>query len=429
MTDSTDSAPVLAKRRSFLAATGMAAASTALAPALRAQQPAAAAAKLRIGIVGCGGRSNNVGEGALKDGRFEIVALADYFQEAVDRQGEKFGVPAARRHTGLECCKKMIAAGGLDIVAILSPPYFHPEQVEAAVEAGLHVWLAKPIAVDPAGVARVEAAARKATEKKRCFLVDFQTRAFPHYHEAAKMVAAGDLGLLGWGEIEGTCPAFDLCAPQDSQEAKLRNWLQWKDLCGESLVEFCIHSIDLASLMIGRTPLSATGYCGRYLLDHLPQPRPGDVQDHWLATFDFGGNFKVMVRAKRFDGHDLPDHHGIHVKLHGSKGSLTADYSGEVMVRGEKDFYGDRFMKEKGFAPSGKFRGLYDKGIAANWNTFHDNIAKGNFAQETVAPSVQSHYLAMLAREACYRGGAPVTWDEVVKSDKRMQFDTTGLKA
>ena len=180
-------------------------------------------------------------------------------QEAADRQGEKYQVPANRRFTGLDCFKKMIDAGSIDIVAVLSPPYLHPEQVEAVVEAGLHVWLAKPIAVDAPGVARIEAAARKAAAKQRCFLVDFQTRSFAHYHEAAKLVAEGDLGLLGWGGIEGTCPALELRVEQTSQEAKLKNWIQWKDLCGESLIEYSIHAIDMASSMIGRHPISANG--------------------------------------------------------------------------------------------------------------------------------------------------------------------------
>ena len=95
------------------------------------------------------------------------VQLSHRFQEAVDRQGEKFKVPADRRYTGLNCFRKMLDAGGIDIAAVLTPPYFHPEQVEAAVEAGVHVWLAKPIAVDAPGVARIEAAARKAKGRRR----------------------------------------------------------------------------------------------------------------------------------------------------------------------------------------------------------------------------------------------------------------------
>jgi len=276
--------------------------------------------------------------------------------------------------------------------------------------------------VDAPGVARIEAAARKAAGKKRCFLVDFQTRALAHYNEAARRVAAGDLGVLGYGDIEGTCPAFELRVPQDSQEAKLKNWLQWKDLCGESIIEFSIHAIDMASLMIGRNPISATGLCGRFLLDRYADPRPGDVMDHWLATYDYGDGLKVVFRGKRLDGHELPNHHGIFVKLHGSEGSLSADYSGEVMIRGKESFYGDRFMKEK-------IRGIYNIGITENWKTFHNSITKGNFAQETVTPSVNSHYLALLGREACLRNGETVTWDEVVASKKAYTFDTAGLKS
>ncbi len=407
-------------RRDFITKAGLAAAAVSMPQIATAQNTGGG--KLRIGIIGCGGRSNVVGEMAIKDGRFEIVALADYFQEAVDRQGEKFKVPADRRYTGINCFKKLLGAGGIDIVAVLSPPYFHPEQVEASVEAGLHVWLAKPIAVDAPGVARIEAAARKAAEKKRCVLVDFQTRALAHYNEAARLVAAGGIGTLGYGDIEGTCPAFELRVPQDSQEAKLKNWLQWRDLCGESIIEYSIHAIDMASLMIGRNPLSATGQCGRFLLDRYPDARSGDVKDHWLATYDFGDGLKVVFRGKRLDGHDLPDQHGIYVRLHGSEGSLLADYSGEVMIRGKESFYGDRFMKEK-------VRGIYNRGITENWKTFHNNITKGNYAQETVTPSVNSHYLALLAREACYRNGETVTWDEVVASKKAFTFDTAGLKS
>jgi len=407
-------------RRGFLAKTGLAAAAVSMPHIARAQ--GAGGDKLRIGIIGCGGRSNNVGDMALRDGRYEIVSLADYFQDAVDQQGGKFNVPANRRFTGLNCFKRLIDAGGIDIVAVLSPPYFHPEQVEAAVEAGLHVWLAKPIAVDALGVARIEAAARRAAEKQRCFLVDFQTRALEHYQEAARRVAAGDLGTLGYGEIEGSCPAFKLRAPDSGQESKLKNWLQWRDLCGESIVEYSIHSIDMAALMIGRNPLSATGSCRRFLLDKLPEPRPGDVMELWHAMIDFGDGLQVQFRGKRIDGHGLPDQHGIYIRLHGSEGSLMADYSGEVMIRGRESFYGDRFMKEK-------IRGIYNMGISKNWEAFHDNITKGDFAQKTAAASVQSHYLALLAREACYKQGEPVTWEQVVNSQTAFEFDTTGLKA
>lgn len=406
-------------RREFLAKTTLTAATTFSFPHL-ARAQAAGGPKLRIGIVGCGGRAAPVADMALRDGRYEITALADYFQDMVDENGEKYGVPASRRFTGLQCFQKMIEAGGFDVIAILTPPYFHPEQAEAAVEAGLHVWLAKPIAVDAMGTARIASAAARAAEKNRVFFVDFQTRALGHFNEAARRIKQGDLGNLGFGEVEGSCIAFKERVPHEGPESMLRNWLQWRALSGEAVVEYSIHSIDMASLMIGRNPISATGYCGRNFLDAMPVA--SDVMDHWVATFDYGEGFKVQFRCKRFEHFAASGHAAIYTKIFGTEGNLFADYSGEVVIRGEKPFNGDRFMNEK-------IRGIYHRGITENWKTFYGLVANLDYSQATVAPSVQSQYLALLAREACEKGGAPVTWNEVVSNPQNFEFDVSGLKA
>ena len=410
--------PIHSTRRKFLATTGLAGAAFTAPGILRAG--ANPTPKMRIGIVGCGGRLDPVVDMALNDGRFEIVALADYFQNMVDDKGGKYNVPANRRFTGLQCYRKMIDAGGIDVIAILSPPYFHPEQVEAAVEAGLHVWLAKPIAVDAQGTARIEAAAAKAAAKQRVMFVDFQTRALGQFNEAARRVANGDLGKLGYGEVEGSCIGFKERVPHEGTESKLRNWLQWRALCGEAIVEYSIHSIDIASLLIGRNPISATGYCGRNFLDAVPIS--SDVRDHFVATYDYGDGFKVQFRCKRFEHFAAPNHAAIHAKIFGTEGNVSADYSGEVVIRGNKPFNGDRFMGER-------IRGIYHRGITENWKIFHDLVKRGDYSQTTVARSVQSQYLALLTRDACDKGGAPVTWDEAANNPVAIEFDTSGLKA
>jgi len=401
-------------RRSFIKQTGLA------AGALAATQPFSVLGKtekpkLKIGLIGCGGRGKIVGEMAVKDGRYGVVSVADYFQEQVDSLGDQFNVPAGRRFTGLDCFKRMLDAGGLDIAAILSPPYFHPEQVEAAVDAGVHVWLAKPIAIDSPGVRRVEAAARKATEKKRCFLVDFQTRSLASFHEAARRVAAGDLGTLGYGEIEATSLKFPLKVPQGGKETELRNWLQYKNLCGENVIEFSIHAIDMASLFIDRPPISASGFSERNLINDMP----GDVRDSCIVAYDHGDGFKTVLRAKRFNHEGISG--GIETSFFGPKGGLFASYQGEVYIKGQNSFSGDRFMEKK-------IRGIYNLGIRNNWETFYQNITEEDFSQATVQPSVDSHYLALLAREAGYAGGTTVHYEDVVKSDKTLEYDTTGLK-
>ena len=88
----------------------------------------------------------------------------------------------------------------LDAVVIETPPYFHPEQAALAVETGRHVYVAKPIAVDVPGCQSIGSSGKQATDKKLCFLVDFQTRSDPFYMEALKMVGEGALGKFAFGE-------------------------------------------------------------------------------------------------------------------------------------------------------------------------------------------------------------------------------------
>ena len=59
-------------------------------------------------------------------------------------------------------------------MALLDIPYFYPEQAKAAVDAGCHVYIAKPIAVDVPGTLLIGELGRQATKKNRCFLIDYQ---------------------------------------------------------------------------------------------------------------------------------------------------------------------------------------------------------------------------------------------------------------
>jgi len=167
-------------------------------------------------------------------------------------------------------------------------------------------------------------------------------------------------------------------------------------------------------LMIGRPPISATGFCERNLIKHIP----GDVRDVTNVVYDYGDGLKCVLRAKRFDHHQISG--GIDLALFGDKGGLFANYKGEVYIKGDQPFSGDRFLGEK-------IRGIYNIGILKNWGTFYQNITQGDYRQATVQPSVDSHYLALLGREAAYAQGATVTWQEIINSQKTMSFDTSEL--
>ena len=120
-------------RRRFMAGAGAAALSfTIVKPELI--RGSAANSKVNLGLIGCGGRGTWIADLFKQHGGYNLVAVADYFQDRVDNTGEKLGVPSSNRFTGLSGYKKVLEKA--DAVAIISPPYFHPEQAAASVEAG-----------------------------------------------------------------------------------------------------------------------------------------------------------------------------------------------------------------------------------------------------------------------------------------------------
>lgn len=182
-------------RRQFVGGAGAALAFTVLKPSLALG--AEANSKINLGLIGCGGRGKWIGDLFLKHGGYNVTAVTDYFADRVNEAGDKFNVPASGRFTGLNGYRKLLEQP-LDAVVIETPPYFHPRQAADAVDAGKHVYLAQPIAVDVPGCRSVGDSGRRAADKRLCFLVDFQTRAWPAYQEAVRRVQDGMIGGIVW---------------------------------------------------------------------------------------------------------------------------------------------------------------------------------------------------------------------------------------
>ena len=121
--------------------------------------------------------------------------MADYFPNVVAKCGDSFGVDKARRFSGLSGYKRLIESG-VEAVAIEAIPYFFPEQTSAEVEAGLHVYMAKPVAVNVPGAMRIPAAGTLATTNRRCFMVDYQMSTDPSNIEVVERGRAGALGPI-----------------------------------------------------------------------------------------------------------------------------------------------------------------------------------------------------------------------------------------
>src|SRR5687768_5743664 len=136
-------------RRAFLKKTTAGAVGITIVPA-SAVRGSQANSRLELGIIGSGGRGRFVGTLFEKHTNTKVVAVHDYFADRVQKLGDELSVPADARFTGLDGYRALLDRK-LDAVAIESPPYFHPEQTVAALQAGKHVYLAKPVAVDVDG--------------------------------------------------------------------------------------------------------------------------------------------------------------------------------------------------------------------------------------------------------------------------------------
>ena len=394
-------------RRGFMAAAGAAALSfTIVRPEL--VRGTAANSKIKLGMIGCGNRGTWITDLFVEHGGYEIVAAADYFQERVDKFGEKFNVPSSKRFTNLSCYRRLLEEK-VDAIAIESPPYFHPEQAAAGVEAGVHVYLAKPVSVDVPGCRLINKLGKTATLKKRCFLVDFQTRANEFFIEAVKRVHNGDIGELAFGEASYHCGRLGTQAEPGTAEARLKNWVFDKALSGDIITEQNIHTLDVASWVMDEEPLFAFGTGGRKVRTDV-----GDCWDYFTVLFQYPKNVGITFNSRQFNGHGSRE--GIRNRMFGSKGVLESEYGGKVLIRGEKFYRG------------GDTGQIYPEGASNNIATFYEDVTKEKFDNPTVGPSVRSNLVTILGRTAAYEN-RQVRWGEIVKSNERIVADLSGLKA
>ena len=178
---------------------------------------AAGSDELKVGLVGCGGRGTGAATQALMSTKtpVKLWAMADVFRDRIDEcysllanggKGrydredtpsllDRMNVPEERKFTGFDAYQKLIASG-VDIVLLATPPHFRPQHFKAAVEAGKHVFMEKPVAVDPAGI-RIMMETSKLAEKKGLSVVaGTQRRHQNHYIEIMKRIHDGAIGDL-----------------------------------------------------------------------------------------------------------------------------------------------------------------------------------------------------------------------------------------
>ena len=394
-------------RRMFLGSTLAASALAALPTRADEAKPVR---KIKIGLVGCGGRGMWLTDLFNKHGGYEFHAVADYFPNIAEQAGEKLNVDKSRRFSGLDGYKKLLASG-VEAVAIEDVPCFYPEQSRAAVEAGKHVYMAKPVAVDVPGTLLVGESGKLATQKQLCFLVDYQMPTDPAVIEVGKRVREGALGRLGHIASFGMgWHAWPDPALQKTIESRLRDeiWLSDTALSGDTIVSYDIHIIDGLMALLGRRPSSA---CGR-ARTMRPQPH-GDRTDIATVLYEFDDGLLWTHVTQALDNNF--DVTTLSASVFGDAATAHVQYSGKVSIRGGKQSY------------AGQIGSVYDEGAARNIAAFHRNICEGHFENASVPRAVDGHLTAILGREAAARRTF-LTMDELIKENKKLPVDLSGLK-
>ena len=367
---------------------------------------------VEIGLIGAGGRGNWIGKFFTDEAGARIVAIADAFADRLETAKKSFGVPDSRLYRGLSSHRELLASK-LDAVVIETPPYYHPEHVEAAVSAGKHVFLAKPVAVDVPGCRSILASGEKA-RGKTSFLVDFQTRAQPVFREAAERVHRGDIGEPVFGHVFYHGSGGDpIPRPGwSASEARLRFWARDRVLSGDIIVEQNIHAIDMGNWYLQGHPVKATGSGGRKV-----RMKYGDCWDYFVVNFLYSNGVSVDFSSAQFP----KGFYDICARIYGASGTLDSHYG--LGARFNVDPRYDGYVAIGGDKPwKGAERDdTFTSGAIANVKRFVDSVRTGNYLNNA-SESVDSNLTCILGRSAAYRGGT-VTWDEMLELGSKLQAD------
>ncbi len=393
-------------RRQFLK-TGTAITLGTMAAQLGVAQRAYAAENntLKVGLVGCGGRGTGAAAQALTaDPHTELVAMADAFADRLDSSlnslknnpvGPRVKVDAENKFVGFDAYKELIDV--CDVVLLATPPHFRPAHLKAAVDAGKHVFVEKPVAVDGPGVKSVLETCELA-QKKNLSIVSGLCWRYHHGMQATfEQIHEGTIGdILAMQCSYNTRGLWShpRQAGWSEMEYQLRNWLYYTWLSGDFIAEQHIHSLDkMAWAMQDEYPVSCSGTGGRQTRTAALY---GNVFDHFAIVYEYANGVKAFSRCRQQDGCavDVSDH------IVGTKG--RADVFAHQML----DHQGGTLWKARKIRGDNMYQNEHDAFFASIRTG--KPINNGNYM-------AKSTMMAIMGRMAGYTG-QQITWEQAMNS-------------
>ncbi|MHC4099993.1 MAG: Gfo/Idh/MocA family protein [Planctomycetota bacterium] len=387
-------------RRQFIKSSTVALAATPLA--ITASAHAAGSDTIRVGVIGCGGRGTGAAHNALEASpQVQLVALADVFADRLATSrgrlasiGDRGTVDDDRCYVGFDAYRQLIASD-VDMVILATPPHFRPAHFAAAVDAGKHVFMEKPVAVDPPGIRAILATAEQADTKGLSVVAGTQRRHEASYEGAMKRVRTGKIGRIISARCYWNMGGLWMNPPRDEwseMEWQLRNWLYFTWLSGDHIVEQHVHNLDVVNWAVGAHPIRAMGMGGRQV---RTDPNYGHIFDHFAIEYEYPHHVHLMSMCRQIDGCA----NRVEEVIHGSEGFVVMR-SGYAVVEGNHPW---RFDTENRNPYVQEQRGLIQSITAEG---AHYNEAR------TVAESTLT---AIMGRMSAYTG-KEVTWEQAMSS-------------
>src|SRR5262245_18184225 len=418
-------------RRDFVKTTAAAGAGLLIVPSSIAFG-SAANSSLGLGIIGCGGRGNHDGGQFLNNTDVRITALADMFEDRVlstranfEKKAEEKGhskISDSNLFRGHRAYEKLLQSKDVDLVLITSPPYFHPEHLEAAINAGKHVYCEKPVATDVQGCLRVKAAGKKAQGKVSVH-IGFQKRYDEGYRGLIQRIHAGEIGDIVLGQtFYYTNDLGRQNKPGMSDvEARVRNWVFDRALSGDILVEQNIHILDIVNWAMKSHPIKATGTCGRALRKQV-DGIPGDFlcSDHFIMTYTYPGDVHISFNSNQFKN---KGHRQQGERFFGTKGASESFQGGPATINLNQVEEGQKVADK---IDTGKVD--LHLAVGTKMKALVESIKTGQFHNEA-EQGADTTLTTILGRMAAY-SGKEVTWDKMIKSNEKwnlkLNFDSLG---
>ena len=376
---------------------------------------------IKIALIGCGGRGTSAAGQALQTkGKVVLWAMADAFDKRIEQSLKKLrrgleqspksketgwleariDVPPERQFAGLDAYQKAIDSG-VDLVILTTPPGFRPLQFEAAIAAGKHVFMEKPVAVDAPGIRRVLASGKLARKKGLAVGVGLQRHHQPPYIETIKRLQDGAIGDIlltrvywnGSGVWVRTRADFAKAYGHQptEMEYQVNNWYYFNWLCGDHIVEQHIHNLDVSNWLKGTHPIAANGMGGRQVRTGKEY---GQIFDHHAVEFTYPDGSTMMSQCRHQPGC------WSQVTEYAAGSAGTSHVGGGSII-----------------SPSGQWH--YEGPTPNPYQVEHDDlfaaIRRGDPYNE-VEYGAHSTMTAIFGRMATYSGKA-LSWDEAINSE------------